>query len=710
MNESTEGSKERIAAGQQRRQTEYQGKNTGETAFFVRDPDWELSPYTGLNREGWILAGKFLLNGIFRNVPDPRAPLLMPRYEYAISYPNRNTPPHKVQAEYFEGLARSFFIAAPLLKEEPELKIAGISLSEYYRSQLLRACDPEDPAYVLDYAAMEAMGEQQNPFRVYQQTVEVCALVICLWACRELIWQSYSRPEKDRIAAFIRGYAEGNTVPQNWRLFNMLALAFLDREGYPIEEGLMRDHAQAVLNYYAGDGWYRDGQCFDYYSVWAFNVYAPLWNLWYGYRKEAKLSAYFEKHANQMMESLPAFFDRDGYTNMWGRSNIYRNAATSAFAANFFLRNPSADPGLARRISSGSLLQFLSREDVFYQGIPCLGFYRSFPPLIQPYSCAASPFWLGKAFLCLCLPKEHPFWTERETNGGWEKLKKGENREYCLDGPGLCCVNHGSNGMTELRTGKVLKKAGDRSGIWNYGKLSYNTKYPWEAGSDPRIESQQYTLEDLSFSAVSTANACFFAGQRDGVLYRRQFFDFSSEKEYHWLQGINLADFPVEEGLFRADKLRLFQRPLRIRLGAYGFPDNGTEILRKEEGDWQALILKGRDSRGRAKQLAMSIFFGFSRLDYLRQKDCNPDSENSILLYAEADCRKQYGYEDYFCISQVLCRDSPEDFSPEELFPLESIRFFDPEKKGGYGPLLLSFKDEKKKEIDFLGIEGRMML
>jgi hypothetical protein len=54
-------------------------------------------------------------------------------------------------------------------------------------------------------------------------------------------------------------------------------------EGYPIDHEIMLDHAQAILAYSVGDGWYRDGHSFDYYSCWAFNVYGPLWNLWYGY-------------------------------------------------------------------------------------------------------------------------------------------------------------------------------------------------------------------------------------------------------------------------------------------------------------------------------------------------------------------------------------------------------------------------------------------
>ena len=121
----------------------------------------------------------------------------------------------------------------------------------------------------------------------------------------------------------------------------MLDMAFLHMEGYPVNERIMAEHTQAVLNYYAGNGWYRDGHCFDYYSCWAFNVYAPIWNLWYGYEHMPEAAAKFEEYSNKLMETYPDFFDRDGFTNMWGRSNIYRNAATSAFDGNFFLQNPA---------------------------------------------------------------------------------------------------------------------------------------------------------------------------------------------------------------------------------------------------------------------------------------------------------------------------------------------------------------------------------
>lgn len=682
--------------------------------FTPKTLDYELSPYTGLTRESWLEAGRYLLEGIFRNIPDASHPVVMPRTETEITYPHLadSQEAQKTQqtAEVFEGLARSFFIAAPMLQNIPDLKVAGYSIADYYKSHVLRVCTPGDRLYVGTYEDQQALSGCADPFRTFQQTVETSALAICLWISREQIWDTYTREQKDVIAAFLAGYAHANTVPQNWRLFNMLDMAFLHMEGYPIQRDMMRDHAQAILNYYAGDGWYRDGHSFDYYSCWAFNVYAPIWNLWYGYREEPWLAEQFERHSNRLMETYADFFDRDGWTNMWGRSNIYRNASTSAFDGNLLLACGKADPGLARRICSGSLMQFLGREDVFSQGVPTLGFYGQFSPLVQGYSCAESPLWLGKAFLCLHLPKEHPFWSARENNGAWEKLKSREVKVTCLDGPALCFSNHQENGETILRTGKVVKHPGDVHGMWNYAKLNYNTKYPWEASPCPQAEAQQYVLKDLSTGEYARANVTFWQGQRDGVLYRRQFFDYSLERESHWIQAVNLADFVVPCGIFRADKLRLHRCPVELTLGSYGFPDNGTEVIEREEGEAKAVILKGWDSQGREKQMAMTICGGWKELRLAYSRGTNPDSEKSMVVYAVAEREKQYGYGPYLLLSQVLTRESHQDFTREELFPLESVRYTDPQGMGGYGPLVLTLRDGTKRRIEFEGMEGHLCL
>ena len=355
-------------------------------------------------------------------------------------------------------------------------------------------------------------------------------------------------------------------------------------------------------------------------------------------------------------------------------------------------------------------MQFLGREDFLYKGVPTLGFYGQFSPLVQGYSCAESPFWLGKAFLCLHLPADHPFWTARENNGSWDGLGEKEVKVTTLDGPALCFSNHQANGETILRTGKVVKQPDDEHGMWNYSKLSYNTKYPWESAPAEDVEAQQYVLRDGTTGRIAKGNATFWYGEKDGVLYRRQFFDYCLEKECHWIQAVNLADFTVPCGILRVDKLRLHRAPVSLTLGSYGFPDNGTETEEKTEGNARAVILKGRDSLGNEKQMAMTIYDGWKELKMLHSAGTNPDSEKSIVLYASTDRQKQYGYEPYVLISQVITKESHEAFTEEELFPVKRVLYTDPEGCGGYGPVVIELKDGSRKEIVFEGMEGKLML
>lgn len=683
--------------------------------------DYRLSPYTGLTRDSWLDAGRYMLEGIFRHINSIEHPVVVPRKETDVTYPHKESKGDALvaeqKAEIFEGLTRSFFIGSVMIHNDPEITINGIKLADYYKHQIYKSCCiKDDPAYVGTYEELHAGVSSDDPVRPFQQTVETCALVIGLDACAEEVWDKYSDKEKDDIAAFLKSFAYNPTVPQNWRLFNMLDMAFLHKHGYEIDHEIMGEHVQAILNYYVGDGWYRDGQCFDYYSCWAFNVYSPIWCDWYGYEKMPYAAARMEEASNALMKTYADMFDNDGFTNMWGRSCIYRNAATSPFDGNMFLKNSTADPGLARRICSGSLLQFLERDDFMWNGIPTLGFYGQFTPLVQGYSCAESPFWLGKAFLCLHLPKGHPFWTCKETENSFDKLKEHEVKETVLNGPALCFTNHKDNGETILRSAKLFKTANDMHGMWNYNKLSYNTKYPWEAtpvsDGNSSVESQMYVIGDDHNGQKLYPNAIFWAGQRDGILYRRAFFDYKVENERTWVQSMDLADFPVALGLVRVDKLMLYKRPVTITLGSYGFPDNGTEVIRKQKDGAEAIILKGKDHMGKDKQLAMTIFAGFSDIDIVRSEGTNPDSEKSIVVYAsmKSGPRLYDASKPYVLISQTITKENHEDFTSDELFPVKEIKYTDPWNSGAFGPVELTMNDGQKHIVTFEGIEANLQL
>ena len=255
--------------------------------------------------------------------------------------------------------------------------------------------------------------------------------------------------------------------------------------------------------------------------------------------------------------------------------------------------------------------------------------------------------------------------------------------------------------------------------MWNYSKLVYNSKFPWECAVREDAESQQYVIGyyDKKTSEIQDkndrmlkANATFWHGEKDGVLYRRQFFDYELNTETHWNTAMNLADFAVPYGIMRADKIRMYRNPINITLGAFGFPDNGTEVITKAQGDFKAVILKGHDHIGKEKQLCFTIFDGWDEIEIINSTGTNPDSEKSIVLCAKTKREKQYGYEKYFLISQVITKESLEDFSDDEVFPIERIEYTDPQKCGGYGPVTIALKSGETKVVDFYGTEGNLSL
>lgn len=695
----------------------------GETTIWVpEETDFTISPYTGLTRKSWIAAGIYILKGLFANIEDINQTMVVQRSETEITYPHLKAGAGRQKkerkAEIFEGLARSFLIASVIIHERPDVSVNGIVLREYYKNQILKCCcHRDDPAYVGTYTELTESNDAGNNPVYLQQTVETCALVIGLECCRKEIWETYTQEERDELAAFLKDYAENPTAPKNWRLFNMLDFAFLAKEGYDIDERIMGDHAQAVLDYYAGDGWYRDGLKFDFYSCWTFSLYGPIWCRWYGYENMPWVAAKVEQYSNRLMETYPDMFDRDGYTNLWGRSCIYRNASASAFCGNLFLKNSGINPGLARRICSGSLLQFLTRDDFLINGVPSIGFYGPFSPVVQSYSCAASPLWLGKAFLCLHFPDSHPFWTAREAENAFDRLPEHGVRETVLPAPGLCFTNHKDNGETIFRTAKVLLASGHRSDIQNYSRLCFNTKYPWEAtpsdgNAEPAVESMMYLLRDESADGWLYPNAVFWNGLRDRVLYRREYFDFTNSKGPFRTLYMSLADFPVPKGIFRVDKICFYRRPVTVTLGSFGFPDNGTEIIRKEANGAKAIIVKGHDHMDRPRQMAMTVFGGWQELEVRSNCGTNPDSDNSLLIYAVMRTGEQLydASKPYLLVSQTITADSLEEFPDEELFPLSSMTYTDPWNSGAYGPVEMKFRDGTVRTIDFEGIEGNLSL
>lgn len=669
-------------------------------AFVVQDPDTGLSPLTGMTRKHWVDAARFLLDGVFRNVKSVDDPIVLPR-QHAITYPQPNDPEWKFKAQEFEGLARTFMLAAPLLKENPDLTVAGIRLRDYYANQLVLATDPKSPRYLLTLSEIFAKhGVQQ-----YQHTVEGGALAIGINYSKSCIWDRLTQPQRDQIAGVLSDYGHNRTIGHNWRYFNVLMLSFLHNEGFKADRTAIRDHIQNLLACYVGDGWYRDDETFDYYNPWGFHFYGPIWCSWYGYKNEPEAAALIEKWNALFMRSYPRFFSRDAKQFMWGRSIIYRCAASAAFGASFLLRRTAADPGWCRRVASGNIMQFLGREDVFLNGVPCLGYFGPFAPLVQFYSCAASPFWISKAFLPLALPADSPFWTARENNGIWERA--GAETDTCfLEGPGILVANHGSTGTTEILTAKAPKRDPF------YAQLAYNTDFPWEDESNDGPTAMTYSLRESGTDHPFRAPLKLgYQRLSKGVLYR-QFNTKPSGLGDPNKGGVNkgpekidLADIVVPGGVVRVDRVRVPYKT-ELTLAHYGLPHAGGAAAAVETlnvGRRKAIVCTSGN-----RSVAVVPVVGWSGVASAEHTGKNPEAEKSTVIYAHRTRRVDYGGMEVL-VAVMLHRTDGKAWTAEELDIVKACKVIPWTKSGSPCGAEVELRSGKIFEVDFGQIEGSVV-
>lgn len=668
--------------------------------FEPKNPDFARSPLTGMTWQHWVDAGMLLLDGVFKSLPNDQSPLLLPRHENNITYPQPGDPPWKQRAEIFEGVARTLLIAAPILKHFPDTKLHGIELAPYYRRAILMLCDPASPEYVGNIEAVVAKSGDK-PF---QFTCECASLVIALNTAKDVLWEPYDRAQKDCIAKLLTDWTHRRTHPHNWRLFNIMTMVFLKKEGYAINRAIYEDHLRAIRSFDVGDGWYRDGTLFDYYSIWAFQFYAPMWADWEGYDYMPEMAEAIEASHQELLKNYDRMFDRQGRQLMWGRSNIYRFAACAPFGTAFYLRNPGVMPGVARRLMSGNLLQFIGNPDFWVNGLPSIGFYGPFSPLIQPYSCAASPFWFGNGYHAVAFGPEHPLWTATEEEGSWKDVDEHQTVETELRGPGIVVTQYGSSASSEIRTGKVLI-AEQSSMLPNYSRLAFHTAFPWQADTaEAGFSSMQYQLD--TEETRRRPNAILYSGLRENVLYRRLLFNFKDS--FGHLPAIDLADFPVEDGLVRCDRLRLAEPSAKIKLCHYAlpiFPGQNCQVEHWTVGDgYPALVATAGNL-----QLAIVAIHGWDKLSYVRERGLHPEAPESLLLYASHEQHGRYG-NDPLKICLMLHRANHKPLEEKDLWPFLKVDIKACHRSGSSPWIQFTDKKENIHIVDFSGVEGSLMM
>ncbi len=677
-------------------------------AYTASQPDYDLSPFTGMTRKHYIDCAKYILERAFKHVKSFDSPFVFPTIPGSKSYPQPDDPAWRIRSHEFEALERTFNLAAPLMHVDPEISINGMKLRDYYCHHFYNALTP-------GHAESLPMPEDL-PDATYQFTCEFGGWTKTMLLMPDVLWPHWTKKQQDEIAAAISKWAHHRTTQNNWRLFNICALSFLKKNGYAIDDELLKSHLLWVASYHAGNGWYLE-QSYNYYTISLFVVYGTIWNRAFGDQYYPEIAAVLENSFNELFKTYPNFFGRDGYINMWARSICYRLWISGGFPASFMLKSKPLDPGWARRLCSGSLLQFTTREEFYENDIPSLGFYGHREFAIQNYSCPASPFIMFLPFIALALPENSPFWTAEENDGMWTALGKGSKRTI-LEKPGMVLVNHGGSGTSEIISGKVYDDD------HNYSKLVFNTHFPWEDHNPEGGTSQEYCFRsldprdlrgvDINFYLTGrtvdnassksgiyvTSQSILFNGVREGVLYRQLLMRKPPNNGVGYI--IDLAEITVPGGVIRVDRCRLaFEHELT--LGHFGLPHkNGAKaVVRKIDDDRK----KGFTASVPGRQVAFMAYDGWDSVQAQVHRGFNAEAGESTVLGAyRKRMAKNPAME--LMISVLLHKTDDTAWTKEELSPLKHIRLMDVMPSGSVIGAELTLADGTKRMIDFKDVDG----
>ncbi len=302
-------------------------------------------------------------------------------------------------SDRLESFSRPLLAAAPWLSGravepfEPAESFAAAA-----RRTLLRGTDPVGEGY------WGRMNDHSQPI------CEASSLAWCLHNARAALWEPLSASEKAQVAAWL-AQVDGRRVDDtNWRLFPALAQAFLLHEGFQADRDGMRSHVQRVVqDFYAGDGWYRDGaqEAFDTYNG---NQMQPYLLMLDELGAVPELSETIRARAVEFLDTLLEFFDEEGVAPVWGRSILYRQTFLDGLAMALRCGLPVRRPGAWRSAVAGALRWLPLEAATDRGGLLLPGFIGRKTDVLDSYSCRGSTYWLGRVCHLAQVPAESPFW------------------------------------------------------------------------------------------------------------------------------------------------------------------------------------------------------------------------------------------------------------------------------------------------------------
>jgi len=313
------------------------------------------------------------------------------------------------EATYVEAMGRTLAGVAPWLGLPDDASSEGRmrrSLREDALHGLTRAVDPRSPDH-LNFNARQ------------QPIVDAAYLAHAFLRAPKALWEPLDAKTRRGVIAAFQSLRDRKTAYNNWLLFAAMSETFLRSIGEAWDP-MRVDYALHKLDdWYAGDGWYKDGPefAFDYYNSYVIHpMLVDLLRVHSSAGKDESMSARYEL-ARKRMRRFGAVLERmispEGTYPPIGRSITYRTAAFQALAQLALTDDlPEGVAPAQVRCALGAVHnKMYSSTGVFdANGWLQLGFANHQPDIANSYTSTGSLYMATLSFLPLGLPTTHAFW------------------------------------------------------------------------------------------------------------------------------------------------------------------------------------------------------------------------------------------------------------------------------------------------------------
>lgn len=341
--------------------------------------------------------------------------------KYSPAWDNRDA-----QVAYLEAFGRLIAGLAPWLglpDDNTEEGKKRKQIREWTLKSIANSVDPDSPDYLrwskiptpqpLVDSAFVAQGLLRNP---------------------KALWEPLDSTTKERIIKEFKDLRRITPYYNNWLLFASTVEAFLLSIGeqydrYRIDMGIRK-----INEWYAGDGWYCDGDNFhmDYYN--SFVIQPMLIDVLTPYVNKAKgMSVKTYETALKRMQRNAEFLERvispEGTFPPFGRSITYRLAAFQPLGQLALMEKlpPKISNAQVRCALTAVMKRMFANEGNFDKdNYLQLGFAGYQPDISDSYSNTGSLYLTSVGFLPLGLPASHDFWTSAPADWTAKKAWAGQ--------------------------------------------------------------------------------------------------------------------------------------------------------------------------------------------------------------------------------------------------------------------------------------------